>query len=93
VLGVVSKNLFLKDKGKVGVTINKLVENLPKEILKDSVRVSKQLKADFVGVDIIRVKDIKYYFLEVNLSPQFGGFAKATGVNVAKEVIDRLVNS
>lgn len=87
ILGMVSKNVYLKNKGKVGVIVNKVVSDLTEKIKKDAIRITKALKADFVGIDVIHAEDGKYYFLEANLSPQFGGFAKTTGVNVAKKII------
>lgn len=90
ILGVVDKHIYLKGKGKVGVRINKVVNNFPRKIKENSIKITKRLKADFVGVDVIHAEDGKYYFLEANLSPQFGGFAKVTKINVANMVI-RLV--
>jgi len=103
VLGVVDKHIFLKGKGNIGVRVNKVVEDFPRKIKEDSIKITKRLKADFVGVDSIKITkrlkadfvgvdvihavDGKYYFLEANLSPQFGGFAKATKINVASMVI------
>lgn len=87
ILGVVNKNIYLQRKGRIWVKINKVVNDFPRKIKEDSIKITKRLKADFVGVDVILTKDGKYYFLEANLSPQFGGFAKATKINVASKVI------
>jgi len=87
ILGVVDKDIYLKKKGRVGVRINKVVSDLPVKIKQDAIRITEELKADFVGVDVIYTKDSEYYFLEANLSPQFNAFAKATGINVARKVI------
>lgn len=87
VLGVVDKHIYLKGKGKIGVRTNKVVDDFPRKIKEDSIKITKRLRADFVGVDVIHTEDGKYYFLEANLSPQFGGFAKVTKINVASIVI------
>ena len=87
ILGVVDKHIHLKNEGKVGVRINKGVNDLPVKIKQDAIRITEELKADFVGVDVIHVENGEYYFLEANLSPQFHAFAKATGINVARKVI------
>jgi len=86
-IGIVQKKIYLKSKGRIGVTINKVANTLPEKIIKDATKISKALKADFIGIDVIQTKNDKYYFLEANLSPQFGGFAKVTKINVANKVI------
>ncbi len=87
ILGIVGKNIYLKNEGRIWVKINKAVNDLPKKIKQDAIRITRGPKADFVGVDVIQAEDDKYYFLEANLSPQFAGFAKVTGVNVARKII------
>lgn len=87
ILGAVDKYIHLKSKGRVGVKINKVVDNLPVKIKQDAIRITDELKADFVGIDVIRVGSGEYYFLEANFSPQFSAFAKATGINVARKII------
>jgi len=86
-LGIVDKNIYLYSRGRVRVTINKVVDTLPEKVVKDAVRITKALKADFVGIDVIHAEDGEYYFLEANFSPQFNGFAKVTKINVASRVI------
>lgn len=87
ILGVVDKHIYLKKRGRVGVKVKKPVNNLPEKIKKDAIRITKGPRADFVGVDVIHAENDKYYFLEANLSPQFGMFTKTTGINVAREII------
>jgi len=87
VLGVVDKHIYLKEKGKIGVRVKGAVENIPGKIQQDCIKITKKLKADFVGVDVILADDGKYYFLEANLSPQFGKFAKTAKINVANMII------
>lgn len=91
ILGVVDKYIRLKGDGKIGVKINKVVNDLPVEVKQDAIRVTEKLKAEFVGVDVIHVEGGEYYFLEVNLAPQFNGFAKATGINVARKIISSIL--
>ena len=91
ILGVVDKHIHLKNERKVWVRINKVVNDFPVKIKQDSIRITEELKADFVGVDVIHAEDGKYYFLETNLSPQFNAFAKATGINVARKIISSAV--
>ena len=90
ILGVVDKHIHLKNEGKIGVRTNKVVHDLPVKIKQDAIRITEELKADFVGIDVIQVEDGEYYFLEANLSPQFSAFVKATGINVAREIISSI---
>ncbi|HPD44814.1 MAG TPA: ATP-grasp domain-containing protein, partial [Candidatus Woesebacteria bacterium] len=49
-------------------------------------KVAKICYLDYAGIDIIHYNG-KSYVLEVNRQCQFKGFEKATGINVAKELI------
>lgn len=91
ILGMIDKYIHLKEGGKVGVKTNKVVNDLPVKIKQDATRITKELKADFVGVDVIHAEDGEYYFLEANLSPQFNGLARATGINVARKIISSVL--
>lgn len=44
----------------------------------------------YAGIDFIKVKD-DYLAIEVNTSAQFQGFEKATGINVAGKIIEKLI--
>ncbi|EKE05023.1 MAG: hypothetical protein ACD_19C00426G0045 [uncultured bacterium] len=60
------------------------------EIEKISIQAAKHFKLDYVGVDLMKGNDGEWKVLEVNRACQFKGFEKATGVNVAKNVIGAL---
>lgn len=51
-------------------------------------KLCRELKRNFSGVDIIEDKNGKLYVLECNRSPQFIGFMKATGINIAEKIIN-----
>lgn len=53
-----------------------------------STTVASLFELTLCGVDIIFDELSKeYYFLEVNTAPQWEGFQKATGINVAREIV------
>lgn len=53
-----------------------------------AIRAAQALKYEFAGVDFIQNKQTgKWYLLEINRSPGFEGFMKATGINVPLEVM------
>lgn len=89
VLGIVSREVKFKKDKSIKVKVQKGLNKLPGQVTKDALNISKSLGADFVGVDVILARG-KYYFLEANLSPQFKGFSRATGVNVAKKILGLL---
>lgn len=46
---------------------------------------------DIAGIDVLFDKDNGYKICEVNASPGFEGLEKATGANIAKEIIDYII--
>lgn len=53
-----------------------------------ALHAAKVSSYEFAGVDLIRHRDTgKFYILEVNRSPEFEGFMKATGIDVPLEVM------
>ncbi len=61
------------------------------EIEEISVKASKIVGTDYAGVDLIESKD-GYKVLEVNVVPEFKNVMKATGVNVAKYIVDMVID-
>ncbi|OGM15043.1 hypothetical protein A3D84_02120 [Candidatus Woesebacteria bacterium RIFCSPHIGHO2_02_FULL_42_20] len=55
---------------------------------KIALKVTDTFSLDYCGVDLMRGKDGGWKVLEVNRACQFEGFEKATGVNVAKKVLE-----
>jgi len=51
-------------------------------------QVAEVCGLDYGGVDVMKDENGNNYILEVNRQCQFMGFEKATGVNVAKKVVD-----
>jgi RimK family alpha-L-glutamate ligase len=63
---------------------------LGQEILNVARLAAKTMGLEFAGVDIL-LNDGKPYVIEVNIQPGFSGFEDATGVNVAREIIQHLI--
>lgn len=51
-------------------------------------KCAEHFMLDYVGVDLMRGNDEEWKVLEVNRGAQFKGFELATGLNVAKTVVD-----
>lgn len=65
---------------------------LTKQMQSIAEKVSRVFGLDFCGVDIMYDRKGNPYVLEVNRHPQFRGFERATGTNVAKLIIDFAVS-
>ncbi|MBW3020127.1 RimK family alpha-L-glutamate ligase [Candidatus Woesearchaeota archaeon] len=88
-LGAISRTSQKKDEWRSNVALGGKPEvvKLKPEMKKLALKAKKAMGLDIAGVDLIE-NNSSYSVLEVNRSPQFGGFMEATGVNVAKEIID-----
>ena len=51
--------------------------------------IYEQTELDFLGIDLLFGKD-KPYFCEINVMPGIEGIEKATGVNVAKKIVETI---
>jgi len=51
-----------------------------------AIRSAKTLKLHYAGVDVAEDPERGYVVLEVNASPNWKGFMKATGINVAEHI-------
>lgn len=54
-------------------------------------KVARACQLDYCGVDVMKDEMGNNYILEVNRQCQFAGFEKATGINVAKLVVDMMM--
>jgi len=90
ILGAVERKIIHKSNNQIGVIADKKYTRLSTKVKKDALKIAKKLKADFVGIDLGISKSGKYYFIEINLAPQFSFFSKVTGINVAKKIIKLL---
>jgi len=58
------------------------------ELFKIATQISAIFNLGFCGVDVIQDQDTgELYFLELNTVPQWEGFQKCTGINVAKKLL------
>ena len=56
-------------------------------------KVAKVCGLDYCGVDLMKDKKGDLYVLEVNRACQFKGFEKATGINMAKLVVEMFIKN
>lgn len=65
--------------------------NVSDELKELALKSTKVLECEISGVDIVEA-DGKYIVLEVNSSPGFSGFQKATGIDVYGKIVDYLID-
>jgi hypothetical protein len=87
VLGVMERQVTIKKRGRVTVRGTRAA-TVPDVVARQAVLLANHVGADFCGVDVGLTEDGEYVFIEYNPSPQFLGFERVTGVDVAKEVVD-----
>ncbi len=66
------------------ITVNSTLEEL-------TLRAAQAVGATLVGVDVLPSPDGAYYLIEVNASPGWKGMQQATGVDVAKLILEHLI--
>lgn len=67
------------------------VWNLSEDDKKIAEKVAKVCGLDYCGVDIMKDEEGNSFVLEVNRQCQFQGFEQSTGINVAKKVVEMIV--
>ena len=92
-LGVMKRTVQKKDEFRNNISLGgkgKQV-NLPDEVIDLATRAAKVSRLDIAGVDVIIDGKGVPYILEINSAPQFEGFQKATGIDVAAKIIAFLI--
>lgn len=93
VLGAIERRSQRKNEFRHNIALGAQARQIPvsAEMKNLALRAAKVSSYEFAGVDLIRHKETgKYFILEVNRSPEFEGFMKATGIDVAAEVMEFL---
>ncbi len=92
-LGVIKRigeeGSFLNNVSMGGQVVAVEDEKLKIALFKIATQVAATFNLGFCGIDVIQDKDSgELYFLELNTVPQWEGFQKATGINVAQKILD-----
>lgn len=64
------------------------IDKLPQNMDKIAEKISKKLKLDYAGIDLLFGKNNEVYFLEANSNAFFEEIEKITSVNIAEEFVD-----
>ena len=90
IIGVIKRtaNSGFKSNISLGGKAEKI--ELDKKLKRYSEKIIKEGNLFYAGIDFIKKGD-DYLAIEVNTSAQFKGFEEATGVNVAKKIIEKLI--
>jgi len=90
-LGVVKREVSLKEGGRLGVRVAEQEMNVDEKVLDLARRAVESLGMEIGGVDVLEDEKGNFWVSEVNLAPQFIGFERVTGINVAKKIVEYLV--
>jgi hypothetical protein len=84
---IVDRRIIDKKNGKMRVKFSKIVKSLPAPVINQAKKIHAKIKADLSGVDVVLSEDNQYFFLEINISPQFSPLLSISDINLAKEII------
>ena len=90
ILGILSRTVTIGNEGRISV-MGSGVGSLPKEVTDMAIKLQQELGTDLLGVDVGQKQDGSYFFIEYNFSPQFLGFERETGIDVATSAIEYLL--
>ncbi|MFT4283135.1 MAG: ATP-grasp domain-containing protein [Candidatus Woesearchaeota archaeon] len=87
------KRKSAKDEWRSNIALGGKGEKIKfsEELAKTAIKAQKALGMFFSGVDILEEKN-KYIVLEVNRAPQFKEFETITKINVAKALVEKVLN-
>lgn len=71
----------------------KPLKTIPPELEEAVQTVSREVGADFAGIDFLEGMDGTYYLIETNLSPQFYRAQDIMPLKTARLVVDEIINS
>ncbi len=76
-----------KSNYSLGGSVEKF--EVPDDLKKMAIKIMKEGKLFYAGLDFIKSND-NWLCIEININAQFQGFEKATGVNVAEKIVNKL---
>lgn len=87
-IGAMRRHVIKNDiRSNVSLGAQTEVAELTPALADIAISAAHAMGIDIAGVDVIE-KDGEYMVLETNMTPQWQGFQKATGINVASKIID-----
>jgi len=94
ILGVIKRKRTKKNEFRNNISLGGVAQKavLPDRVLKMAVKAASVCEIGVAGVDVVLdKKSDQPFILEVNRSPQFEGFMKATEINVPKAILQYLI--
>jgi len=89
-LGTVARDAWLEEGNKTIVKVAGATE-VPSKIAQQAIKLSDYIGCDLCGIDVGETETGDFFFIEYNPSPQFLGFERETGRNIAEAVIKSLL--
>lgn len=90
-VGVARRKVVIKYGYKATVQVDSIGE-VPQDIADQCCELTKHLGCDLCGFDVGETKEGKLFFIEYNTSPQFNGYQRETGKDLAAEIVQSLIS-
>ncbi|KKR71904.1 MAG: Alpha-L-glutamate ligase, RimK family [Microgenomates group bacterium GW2011_GWC1_41_8] len=87
------RGMFMHSDHRLYVKGGEPIKHIPSILKEYALKITKEIGLDFAGVDFLQGKDGRYYFLEVNSSPQFNRAQDIMPKKTAQLVVDEIVTS
>jgi ribosomal protein S6-L-glutamate ligase RimK-like protein len=87
---ILSKAVDYRFAEQEGVEIRMEATILPSEVARDCVRTTKRLGLAFSGIDLRESREGQFYAFEVNPSPGFSFYERATGQGISTALMEFL---
>ena len=95
ILGIMKRSSSNNKEFRNNISLGGVGEksDLPENIKQECIKITQVMGLDVAGVDVIQnLETGKYYIIEVNSSPHYEGFLKATTINPIEEIVKYIKN-
>lgn len=93
IVACIQKNLHKDDfRGNSKRSTGKLLKKIPIELKELALLAFAKSNLDYAGIDILMTEEGKLVVLEINPIPGFEQAEELSGINIARELISKLIN-
>lgn len=86
---VVERRVQIKEHNRVAVKVSNTA-TIPDNIAEDAIKITKEIGANFLGLDVGRREDGGYFFIEYNGRAQIRSAEKTLGLGLPSRLVEKL---